>query len=111
MQNGGGRRSWVRGLKEVHQAYLTKCAASNLKLLLRKIFGMRKPQNMEGMVLGDLSSILGIMTASRLLGDENAMLGFTMIGLVTLAIVAIIAKLDSMGMSLKPENRPSLTGC
>jgi transposase len=46
-ETGGGRRSWLRGIKNVTKAYTVKCAAYNLGLLLRKAFGMRKPRNAE----------------------------------------------------------------
>jgi transposase len=44
-ETGGGRRTWLRGLEDVSKTYTLKCAAYNLGLLLRKVFGMRKPRN------------------------------------------------------------------
>lgn len=44
-ETGGGRRTWLRGLMNVNKAHILKCAAFNLGLLLRKIFGMNKPRN------------------------------------------------------------------
>jgi transposase len=46
-ETGGGRRTWLRGLDNVTKTYTLKCAAYNLGLLLRKVFGMRKPRNAE----------------------------------------------------------------
>lgn len=43
-ETGGGRRAWVRGLENVTKAHVLKCAAFNLGLLLRKVFGMVKPR-------------------------------------------------------------------
>lgn len=46
-ETGGGRRAWLRGVVEVSKAHLLKCAAYNLGLLLRKVWGLRKPRNGE----------------------------------------------------------------
>ena len=46
-ETGGGRRSWLSGLKNVTKAYVLKCAAYNLGLLLRKVWGLSKPRNWE----------------------------------------------------------------
>jgi transposase len=47
-ETGGGRRTWLRGLENVSKAHVLKCAAFNLGLLLRKLFGLTKPRNAEG---------------------------------------------------------------
>jgi len=44
-ETGGGRRTWVRGLVNVTKAHVLKCAAYNLGLLLRKVWGMNKPRS------------------------------------------------------------------
>ena len=44
-ETGGGRRTWVRGLENVTKAHVLKCAAYNLGLLLRKVFGLAKPRS------------------------------------------------------------------
>jgi transposase len=44
-ETGGGRRVWVRGLEEVAKLHRMRCAAYNLGLLLRKVFGMVKPRS------------------------------------------------------------------
>jgi hypothetical protein len=44
-ESGGGRRSWLRGLVNVSKAHVLKCAAYNLGLLLRKVWGWSKPRN------------------------------------------------------------------
>jgi transposase len=46
-ETGGGRRSWLRGQTNVSKAHTLKCAAYNLGLLLRKVWGLRKPRNAE----------------------------------------------------------------
>src|ERR1017187_4316114 len=44
-ETGGGRRAWVRGQTNVSKVHTLKCAAYNLGLLLRKVWGMSKPRN------------------------------------------------------------------
>ena len=44
-ETGGGRRTWLRGLLNVNKVHVLRCAAYNLGLLLRKIWGLRKPRN------------------------------------------------------------------
>jgi hypothetical protein len=44
-ETGGGRRSWVRGLVNVSKMHVLRCAAFNLGLLLRKVFGLAKPRS------------------------------------------------------------------
>jgi transposase len=46
-QTGGGRRTWVRGQLNVSKMHTLKCAAYNLGLLLRKVWGFCKPRNAE----------------------------------------------------------------
>jgi len=46
-ETGGGRRSWLRGQTNVSKAHTLKCAAYNLGLLLRKVWGMSKPRSAE----------------------------------------------------------------
>lgn len=46
-ETGGGRRSWLRGQHNVVKAHTLKCAAYNLGLLLRKVWGFCKPRNAE----------------------------------------------------------------
>jgi transposase len=48
-ETGGGRRSWLRGLKNVTKAHVLKCAAYNLGLLLRKVWGLSKPRSAAGL--------------------------------------------------------------
>jgi transposase len=46
-ETGGGRRAWVRGQTNVSKVHTLKCAAYNLGLLLRKVWGYCKPRNAE----------------------------------------------------------------
>jgi transposase len=44
-ETGGGRRAWLRGQLNVTKAHTLRCAAYNLGVLLRKIWGYCKPRN------------------------------------------------------------------
>ncbi|HSN83980.1 MAG TPA: transposase [Polyangiales bacterium] len=41
---GGGRRSWLRGLREIAKYHFVRCAARNLGVILRSILGFGKPK-------------------------------------------------------------------
>jgi len=45
---GGGRRTWLRGLKKVRVRYRMLAAARNLSLVLRKTFGYGTPRSLQG---------------------------------------------------------------
>jgi transposase len=47
-ETGGGRRSWLRGVVNVSKTYVLKCAAYNLGVLLRKVWGLSKPRTAGG---------------------------------------------------------------
>ena len=49
-ETGGGRRSWLRGLVNVAKSHVLRCAAFNLGLLLRKVFGLSKPRSLRAAV-------------------------------------------------------------
>jgi transposase len=53
-ETGGGRRTWVRGQVNVSKMHTLKCAAYNLGLMLRKVWGLRKPRNADAGVWGGL---------------------------------------------------------
>jgi transposase len=46
-ETGGGRRAWLRGQTNVSKVHTLKCAAYNLGLLLRKVWGLCKPRNAQ----------------------------------------------------------------
>jgi transposase len=61
-ETGGGRRAWLRGQTNVSKTHTLKCAAYNLGLLLRKIWGMRKPRNADEGVWGGFLAGLAWLT-------------------------------------------------
>jgi len=53
-ETGGGRRTWLRGQTNVSKAHTFKCAAYNLGLLLRKVWGLSKPRSGAALFLAVL---------------------------------------------------------
>lgn len=45
-ETGGGRRAWVKGIRDVGKLHLIKCMAFNLGLLMRHIIGSGKPRQL-----------------------------------------------------------------
>jgi hypothetical protein len=50
--SGGTRRCWLRGLTKINKRYSLAAAAHNLSLVMRKLFGMGQPRNLQGGVAG-----------------------------------------------------------
>jgi transposase len=65
-ETGGGRRAWVRGRSNVSKLHTLKCAAYNLGLLLRKIWGYCKPRSGKVAGAGLIFGILAVWMAMAL---------------------------------------------
>lgn len=46
-ETGGARRTWLRGLENIHKRYLIQVAARNLGLILRHLFGVGTPRSLQ----------------------------------------------------------------
>ena len=66
-ETGGGRRAWVRGQTNVSKGHTLKCAAYNLGLLLRKVWGYRKPRNGDTGAWGPFWGFWGLLAAATLI--------------------------------------------
>jgi transposase len=88
-ETGGGRRTWVRGQVNVSKMHTLKCAAYNLGLLLRKVWGFRKPRNAEAAgaawLLGTWA--LFLLTAGRV-PMPTKQLGAWLLGAVGMLVVS-----------------------
>jgi len=94
-ETGGGRRAWVRGQTNVSKTHTLKCAAYNLGLLLRKVWGMRKPRNAdEGIWGGFLAGLTWLTLAAvivyRMTTWPESKLG-DIIGLLLITAVTVAA--------------------
>jgi transposase len=101
-ETGGGRRAWLRGTLNVYKAHLLRCAAYNLGLLLRKVWGLVKPRNTGEQAVA-LAWALFALLATGILGSTSSAVVF----LVGVALLVIVA-LRVWSVFKKPR---SLTGC
>jgi transposase len=62
-ETGGGRRAWVHGQTNVSKLHTLKCAAYNLGLLLRKVWGYCKPRNAKA-AAAFLSALLALWSVA-----------------------------------------------
>ena len=111
-ETGGGRRSWLRGLLNVTKSHLLRCVAYNLGLLLRKVWGLRKPRNWEEGAAVLVFSILALVLVARCTDYEvRPMWKFIFLG----ALVALVL-CTRLKVARRPELRVMkirhfLTGC
>jgi DDE family transposase len=63
--SGGGRRTWLRSLLNVKNRYLIAAAAHNLGRILRKLFGVGNPKNLQ--VGSDLAALMQIGIRGQLI--------------------------------------------
>jgi transposase len=111
-ETGGGRRAWVRSQLNVSKVHTLKCAAYNLGLLLRKIWGYCKPRNAEaaGAVLSWASLLLAALTAGAVLRKVDPTIGVWLGGLGL--VLAMVTASAFIGIILRFwKNRHFLTGC
>jgi transposase len=70
-ETGGGRRSWLRGQTNVSKSHTFKCAAFNLGLLLRKVWGLSKPRNAAEGAAALFFAILGVCLMAAAIASRN----------------------------------------
>ncbi len=104
-ETGGGRRVWVRGQENASKLYMVKCAAYNLGLLLRKVWGLIKPRGLVGRGAAALCLILGLGMAL-----EAPLATIAAITLVLLLLIRHFSRAAGP-TARQPENLNSLTGC
>lgn len=68
-ETGGGRRSWLRGIKKVSKRYLMQVAAHNLGLVMRKAFGFGTPRSLQGAAAACAAFCAGIWALAFALGS------------------------------------------
>ena len=111
-ETGGGRRTWLRGQTNVSKAHTLKCAAYNLGVLLRKVWGMRKPRNADEGVWGGLLAgwarltLAAVMVYSMTTRPDSMF--WDVIGLTL--ITAVMPRASDFMHRLR-KNRLFLTGC
>jgi transposase len=111
-ETGGGRRAWVRGQTNVSKVHTLKCAAYNLGLLLRKVWGYRKPRNRDEGAWGPFFCFWGRMAAATLMVCGVTQTGWTPNwGWWWLMLVACLAAITINARRPSWEKARFLTGC
>lgn len=111
-ETGGGRRMWVRGQTNASKVHTLKCAAYNLGLLLRKVWGLSKPRSLQDTVKALFFAILALLILTTI--SLNTMAGRLANGLWVgcglLLAMAIAHRFSAFSRNIW-KNRHSLTGC
>ncbi len=111
-ETGGGRRAWVRGQTNVSKVHTLKCAAYNLGLLMRKVWGYCKPRNTEAAEAAcflAFFALLAMMLAITIGAIDRTSSG--LLGGWGLLAAAVIARAVARLMRRDWKNSHSLTGC
>jgi transposase len=111
-ETGGGRRAWVRGQTNVSKVHTLKCAAHNLGLLLRKVWGYCKPRNTEAAAAALFFAVLALLAMVAAITDRTMERTLTwMLDGCGLLLVSVAANLCIRFIRGTRENGYSLTGC
>ena len=111
-ETGGGRRAWLRGQTNVSKMHTLKCAAYNLGLLLRKVWGFCKPRNAEaaGAALFFVLLLLLVMAAIVTSHATNRVWVW-LIGMPGLLLASLVANSTVRFIRARWKKCHSLTGC
>ncbi|MGD0208057.1 MAG: transposase [Verrucomicrobiota bacterium] len=111
-ETGGGRRAWVRGQTNVSKVHTLKCAAYNLGLLLRKIWGYCKPRNAKAAAAALFWALLllAIVIAAIVIWRTSPTIG-GWLGKLGLLLVTATATACVRAILCSRKNHHFLTGC
>ena len=111
-ETGGGRRAWLRGQTNVSKMHTLKCAAYNLGLLLRKVWGMCKPRNAEAAGAASFFVLLSLLIfAATVASRMTDRIWGWLLGVSGLLLVAPLANRTARSIRAGREKCHSLTGC
>ena len=111
-ETGGGRRAWLRGQTNVSKLHTLKCAAYNLGLLLRKVWGLCKPRNAAAAGAAWLFCLLALWAERALVKDVtmkpvavwlSGICGWLLVSFAVHGVVTFIRR--------RLKTSRSLTGC
>jgi len=111
-ETGGGRRAWLRGQTNVSKLHTLKCAAYNLGLLLRKVWGLCKPRNAEaaGAALFLVFSTILVLVTPRT-NQAAGLLWIWLLSVCGMLLVLPLATRVTVLMRTRREKWHFLTGC
>jgi transposase len=111
-ETGGGRRAWLRGQTNVSKVHTLKCAAYNLGLLLRKVWGLSKPRNAVAGAAAFFFVLLVLCTLATLTAAiaTNPVVTWLWVG-YGLGLIIVAANQDIRRSKRICQNRHLLTGC
>jgi hypothetical protein len=111
-ETGGGRRTWVRGQLNASKLHTLKCAAYNLGLLLRKVWGLSKPRNADAAAtaLFFVFSMLLILVA-MITSHTTSRIWIWLPGISALLLVSLAANRTIRFIRACRKKCHSLTGC
>ena len=111
-ETGGGRRAWLRGQTNVSKAHTLKCAAYNLGLLLRKVWGLCKPRNAEAGAAALLFALLVLWALVAVITGRTRdwLLSWLLAGCGLLLVTVVANRCIEFIRSLR-QKRHFLTGC
>lgn len=111
-ETGGGRRAWLRGQANVSKMHTLKCAAYNLGLLLRKVWGWCKPRNAKAAGAALFLVLLSLwILAATVGGPMTDRIWGCLLGVSELLLVAPMANRTARFISACRKRCRSLTAC
>lgn len=111
-ETGGGRRAWLRGQTNVSKAHTLKCAAYNLGLLLRKVWGYCKPRNAEAGAAALFLAFWALLATGAVMIRHalNPLSGWQLVAVVALLALTTVVAIGASFFNSR-KNRRFLTGC
>jgi transposase len=111
-ETGGGRRSWLWGQPNVSKVHTLRCAAYNLGLLLRKVWGFCKPRNAETAATALLFAFLALSAlVAGITGRAMSRLFTWWLGGCGLLLVTVVAHRCTRFIQMIRQKCHFLTGC
>jgi transposase len=111
-ETGGGRRAWLRGQTNVSKMHTLKCAAYNLGLLLRKVWGLCKPRNAEAAGAAWFFCLLALWAERALVKDVTMKpVAVWVSGICGLRLVSFAVHWVVTFIRRRLKTSRSLTGC
>lgn len=111
-ETGGGRRTWVRGQINVSKMHTLKCAAYNLGLLLRKVWGFCKPRNAGAAGAALFFAFWTLLLLAVIVADQATNMTWRWwLDISSLLVVSLVINRSVRIIRACPKKCPSLTGC